>query len=171
MLIVNFKYKKRSDDIIYGQIKRAASSIKSQMNNEGFNVLRNNVVVYDEKASLLFLLESLEISKNEIRVGPDVFSADYSTKFITINAKKSKLIWTDKDGKLKSLQARRYQNAKAYLNDLIKNHIGESGIPKGLRSDFKRGFKITVGKEEMNKSIKKSISKLITTDDSTFSTN
>ena len=171
MLIVNFKYKKRSDDIIYGQIKRAASSIESQMNNEGFNVLRNNVVVYDEKASLLFLLESLEISKNEIRVGPDVFSADYSTKFITINAKKSKLIWTDKDGKLKSLQARRYQNAKAYLNDLIKNHIGESGIPKGLRSDFKRGFKITVGKEEMNKSIKKSISKLITTDDSTFSTN
>ena len=71
-------------------------------NNEGFNVLRNIVVVYDEKASLLFLLESLEISKNEIRVGPDVFSADYSTKFITINAKKSKLIWTDKDGKLKS---------------------------------------------------------------------
>ena len=171
MLIVNFKYKKRSDDIIYGQIKRAASSIESQMNNEGFNVLRNNVVVYDEKASLLFLLESLEISKNEIRVGPDVFSADYSTKFITINAKKSKLIWTDKDGKLKSLQARRYQNAKAYLNDLIKNHIGESGIPKGLRSDFKRGFKITVGKEEMNKSIKKSISKLITTDDATISTN
>ena len=176
MLIVNFKYKKRSDDIIYGQIKRAASSIESQMNNEGFNVLRNNVVVYDEKASLLFLLESLEISKNEIRVGPDVFSADYSTKFITINAKKSKLIWTDKDGKLKSLQARRYQNAKAYLNDLIKNHIGESGIPKGLRSDFKRGFRIIyyqdfLNPEELHKSVKKSISKLITTDDSTFSTN
>ena len=176
MLIVNFKYKKRSDDIIYGQIKRAASSIESQMNNEGFNVLRNNVVVYDEKASLLFLLESLEISKNEIRVGPDVFSADYSTKFITINAKKSKLIWTDKDGKLKSLQARRYQNAKAYLKDLIKNHIGESGIPKGLRSDFKRGFRIIyyqdfLNPEELHKSVKKSISKLITTDDSTFSTN
>ena len=65
-LVVNFKYKKRSDDIIYGQIKRAATSIESQMTKEGFNVLRSDAVAYDEsKASLLFLLESLTISKNE----------------------------------------------------------------------------------------------------------
>ena len=31
-LVVNFKYKKRSDDIVYGQIKRASSSIESQLN-------------------------------------------------------------------------------------------------------------------------------------------
>ena len=60
LLIVNFTYKKRSDDIVYGQIKRASSSIESQMINEGFNVLRNDAIAYDEtKASLLFLLESL----------------------------------------------------------------------------------------------------------------
>ncbi|MBC8251771.1 MAG: CCA tRNA nucleotidyltransferase, partial [Candidatus Nitrosopelagicus sp.] len=97
-LIINFKYRKRSDDIIYGQIKRASSSIESQMINEGFNVLRNNSIAYDEtKASLLFLLESLTISKSEIRTGPDVFSGDFSTKFININSKKSKLMWTDKE--------------------------------------------------------------------------
>ena len=171
VLIVNFKYKKRSDDIIYGQIKRAASSIESQMVKEGFNVLRNDVIAYNEnKADLLFLLESPIISKNEIRTGPDVFSADYSSKFIHINSKKSKLMWTDKDGKLQTIQTRRYENAKLYLNDLIKNHIGESGIPKGLRSDFKNGFKITTGKDKQNKSVKKSISKLITTDETAFST-
>tara|TARA_B100001167_G_scaffold190923_1_gene159172 strand:+ start:1130 stop:2476 length:1347 start_codon:yes stop_codon:yes gene_type:complete len=171
VLIVNFKYKKRSDDIIYGQIKRAASSIESQMVKEGFNVLRNDVIAYNEnKADLLFLLESPIISKNEIRTGPDVFSTDYSSKFIHINSKKSKLMWTDKDGKLQTIQTRRYENAKLYLNDLIKNHIGESGIPKGLRSDFKNGFKITTGKDKQNKSVKKSISKLITTDETAFST-
>jgi tRNA nucleotidyltransferase (CCA-adding enzyme) len=86
MLIVNFKYKKRSDDIIYGQIKRAANSIESQLNKEGFNVLRSDPIVYDEnKASLLFLLESLQISKNEIRTGPEVFSSDFSNKFIFRN--------------------------------------------------------------------------------------
>ena len=53
----------------------------------------------------------------------------------------SKLMWTDKEGKLQSLQTRRYENAKTYLNDLIKNHIGQSGIPKGLRNDFKKFFK------------------------------
>ena len=62
VLVINFKYKKRSNDIIYGQIKRASNSIESQMNKEGFNVLRNDSVAYDEnKASLLFLLESIKI--------------------------------------------------------------------------------------------------------------
>ncbi len=47
-LIINFKYKKRSDDIIYGQIKRAATSLESQMNKEGFNVLRSDAIAYNE---------------------------------------------------------------------------------------------------------------------------
>ena len=172
ILVINFKYKKRSDDIIYGQIKRAVSSVESQMKKEGFNVLRNGVVAYDEnRASLLFLLESLSISKNEIRTGPEVFSSEFSSKFISINSKKSKLMWTNKDGKLQSLQTRRYENVKSFLNDLIKNHIGESGIPKGLRADFKTGFKITSGKDKQNISVKKSISRLLTTDETAFSIN
>ena len=171
-LIINFKYKKRSDDIIYGQIKRAATSLESQMNKEGFNVLRSDAVAYNESnASLLFLLESLSISKNEIRTGPDVFSGDFSAKFIHTNSKKSKLMWTDKEGKLQSLQTRRYQNVKSYLNDLIKNHMNDSGIPKGLRTDFKTGFQIKSGKDKQSISVKKSISKLITTDDTAFSIN
>jgi len=172
MLVINFKYKKRSDDIIYGQIKRATNSIGSQMNKEGFNVLRNDSLVYDEnKASLIFLLESTIISKNEIKTGPEVFSSDFSSKFISINSKKSKLMWTDREGKLQSLQTRRYENAKSFLNDLIKNHIGESGIPKGLRTDFKTGFKISSGNDKQNISVKKSISRLLTTDDTAFSIN
>jgi len=171
-LVINFKYKKRSDDIIYGQIKRASSSIESQLNKEGFNVLRNDAVAYDDdKACLVFFLESLNASKNEVRTGPEVFSKDFAAKFININSKKSKLMWTDKDGKLQSLQKRRYDNAKSYLNDLIKNHIGESGIPKGLRADFKIGFKISSANDKQNTSVKKSISKLLTTDDTVFSTN
>ena len=171
-LVINFKYKKRSDDIVYGQIKKASGSIESQLNKEGFNVLRNDAIAYDENsASLLFLFESLTISKNEVRTGPEVFSSKFASKFININSKKSKLMWADKDGKLQSLQSRRYDNAKKYLSDLIKNHIGESGIPKGLRADFKAGFKITSGNDKQNTSVKKSISKLLTTDDTAFSTN
>ena len=172
ILVIQFIYKKRSDDIIYGQIKRATNSIESQMNKEGFNVLRNDSLAYDENvAGLIFLLESITISKNEIRTGPEGFSSDFSSKFININSKKSKLMWTDRGGKLQSLQTRRYQNAKSFLNDLIKNHIGESGIPKGLRADFKTGFEISTGVRLQNKSVKKSISRLLTTNDTAFSTN
>ena len=49
------------------------------------------------------------------------------------NLKKSKLMRSDEDGKLQSLQTRRYENAKAYLNDLTKNHIDDSNIPDGLK--------------------------------------
>ena len=68
-----------------------------------------------------------------------------------MNSKKSKLMWTNNEGKLQSLQTRRYENAKSYLNDLIKNHLGESGIPKGLKADFKTGFKINSGKDKQSK--------------------
>ena len=172
ILVIQFIYKKRSDDIIYGQIKRATNSIESQLNKEGFNVLRNDSLAYGENiAGLIFLLESITISKNEIRTGPEVFSSDFSSKFININSKKSKLMWTDRDGKLQLLQTRRYQNVKSFLNDLIKNHLGESGIPKGLRADFKTGFEISTGVRLQNISVKKSISRLLTTNDTAFSTN
>jgi tRNA nucleotidyltransferase (CCA-adding enzyme) len=175
VLFVHFKYKKRSDDIIYGQIKRAVTSIESQLNKEGFNVLRTDALAYDDnQASLLFLLESLTINKQEIRTGPEVFSNDFSSKFININVKKSKLMWIDKDGKIKSIQTRRYENAESYLNDLIKNHIGESGIPKGLRADFKAGFKIVeydrLEKAGWESAVRRS-QRLVNTDDRSFSNN
>ena len=83
-------------------------------------------------------------------------------------------MWIDKGGKIKSIQTRRYENAKSYLNDLIKNHIGESGIPKGLRADFKAGFKIVeydeLKKAEWTSAVRRS-QRLVTTDDRSFSTN
>jgi len=172
VLVINFKYKKRSDDIIYGQIKRATNSIESQMNKEGFNVLRSDSLAYAENnASLIFFLESIIMPRNEVRTGPEVFSSDYSSKFISVNSKKSKLMWVDKNGKLQLLQTRRYENGKLFLNDLIKKRLVESGIPKGLRTDFKSGFKILVGKDRQNTSVKNSISRLLTTNDTAFSTN
>ena len=178
---IQFKYKKRSDDIIYGQIKRAASSIESQLNKGGFNVLRTDSFVYDEnKACLLFLLESLTINKDEIRIGPDVFSSEFASKFININVKKSHLMWTGKDGKLQSLVSRKYDKVGTYLNALIKNHMGESGIPKGLRADFKAGVRIIYAggsKQQFmklfweNKPVFNRASALTKTDDRAFSTN
>ena len=175
MLFVHFKYKKRSDDIIYGQIKRATTSIESQLNKEGFNVLRTDTLAYDNnQASLIFLLQSLTINRQKIRTGPEVFSSDFSSKFIHTNSKKSKLMWIDKDGKIKSIQTRRYENAKAFLNDLIKNRLGESGIPKGLRADFKAGFKIVeygaLKYAKWTSAVQRS-QRLVNTDDKAFSTN
>ena len=51
---------------------------------------------------------------------------------------------------------------------------GESGIPKGLRADFKAGFKIVeygeLKKAEWTSAVRRS-QRLVTTDDRSFSTN
>ena len=120
-LVVEFSYKNRSEDIIFGQIKRAANSLESQLTNEGFRVLRNDAMIYDaDKAAILILVENILINKNQIRAGPEFFEDRFSSKFIEVNVKKSKLMWVDKFGKLQSLQKRNYHNAKLFLNKTLE---------------------------------------------------
>jgi len=92
-----------------------------------------------------------------IREGPKFFSESDSEKFIAKNFKKGEMMWIDNKGKILSLQKRKINNAKSFLNDLLKNHINKSGIPKGLKNDFKKGFKIklleSISQQHKTKSI------------------
>lgn len=171
-IVIKFNFKKRSPDIIWGQIKRAANSLAVQMNIEGFNVLRNSAVTDEKKeAWLLFLLQSLKIDKDHVREGPDFFMGANSDIFITKNAKKSKVMWIGKNRKILSLQKRQHYDVGVFLRNLLKNHLNKSGIPKGLKDDFKNGFKIIHAKKAVGKSIKEAISELVSTDATIFSSN
>jgi len=172
VIVVKFNYSPRSPDIIWGQIKRAANSLATQMEVEGFKVLRNGAATDEKKeAALFFVSQALEIEKNMIREGPKFFSESDSEKFIAKNFKKGEIMWIDNKGKILSLQKRKTNNAKSFLNDLLKNHINKSGIPKGLKNDFKKGFKIIPGNKITNRAIKEVLFELVTTDATIFSTN
>ncbi|MEK6877139.1 MAG: CCA tRNA nucleotidyltransferase, partial [Thermoproteota archaeon] len=168
-IIIKFNYKKRSPDIIWGQIKRATTAVAGQLELAGFEVLRKFSVT-DEKseAALLFLLRSPSIEKNMIRKGPDVFMRRESENYIAKNAKKSQIMWVDDIGKILSLQERPYHDAKAFLQYLLKKNLSTSGVPSGLVNDIKREFKILNGKQTTSKSIKKALLELITTDGLVF---
>ena len=142
--VVKFNYKARSPDIIWGQIKRAASALSTQMEVEGFTVLRH-MAFTDEKneACLIFEFDSLDIPKDMIHEGPEFFSEADSESFIAKNSKKSELMWINNKGKILSLQKRKHSNAKLFLQDLLKNNLDKSGVPRGLKTDIKKGFKIT----------------------------
>ncbi|MAP70646.1 MAG: CCA tRNA nucleotidyltransferase [Candidatus Marinimicrobia bacterium] len=171
-IVISFSYKNRSEDIIFGQIKRAANSFESQLTQEGFRVLRNDAMIYDnEKAAILILLEDILVNKNQIKTGPEFFEDKYSNKFIQVNVKKSKLMWVDKHGKLQSVQKRNYYDAKMFLNKMLKMNLTKFGIPKGLQNDFKMHFSVILGDKITNKSIKTAISKLTSTNATIFSSN
>lgn len=168
-IIVRFNYKKRSPDIVWGQIKRASNAVSGQLKLAGFDVLKSSAVT-DERseAALLVLLRSLRIERHVIKKGPDVFKRKESEKYIAKNSKKTQLMWIDESAKILSLQERTYYDAKAFLQYLLRKNLSSSGIPRGLVPDIRKGFKVLNGKQAVSKSIKKALSELITTDGLVF---
>ena len=169
IVVVQFKFKDRSDDIIWGQIKRASNALKTQLELGGFTVLRNSSIKDEkENAALIFLLHAKKIENSLIRVGPEISSKDHCEKFISANSKKSQLMWIDENGKIKSLQKRKYSDARLFLQNLLKNNLKNSGIPNGLEKDFKKGIKIIDADKVTTKSIKEAIANIAVTDETIF---
>ena len=170
-VVVKFNYKSRSPDIIWGQAKRGATALAGQLELAGFEVLRKSAVV-DEKseAAMLFLLRSTIIEKFMIKNGPDVFRRTDSQSFISSNSK-NMLTWIDDYGKIRSMQEREFYDARKFLQNLLKKNLVKSGIPGGLRPDIRRGIKVVKSSQVTNKSIKKALADLTSTDELIFGTN
>jgi len=168
VLVVKFYFKIRSPDIIWGQIKRANNSLKTQLEIGGFKVLRNTSYTDEKKeAYLLFLLESPIIPKKYSKIGPEFFRENDCRSFISKNISKTELMWINGDGKIVSLEKRKNPDVVKFLSQFLKNNL-QTGIPKGLQGDFKKGFKVFLGIKNLTKSIKEVSKDLISTDDTIF---
>ena len=164
LVTIKFDFKSRSPDIIWGQIKRATSSLATQLELAGFEVLRYNSYTDQKKeAALFFLLRSTEITSTYTKVGPEFFREDSCSSFIAKNQKNSEMMWIDEDKKIVSLEKRKHTKAEKFITKFLKENL-QTGIPKGLQGDFKKGFKIIAGKKGMSKSIKEAASELVSTD-------
>jgi len=169
IIAVQFRFKNRSDDIIWGQIKRASNALKTQLELGGFTVLRNSSIKDEkENAALIFLLHAKKIENSLVRIGPEISSKTHCEKFILANSKKSQLMWIDDKGKIKSLQKRKYDDVILFLKNLLRNNLKNSGIPKGLEKDFKTGVKVISANKASNKSIKEAATNIAVTDETIF---
>lgn len=170
VVTVDFEYSKRSPDVMWGQIKKASLSLSRQLGAGGFNVVRHTAFSDENgRSALVFLLESVDISKNHVNRGPDVFKERDSGSFVAKNRRKSRLMWVDKEGRLLSLEAREFSNAGGFLQNLLTAGMGRSGVPKGLKADLRSGFRISVGGRGLRKSIKEDLAGFVSTDEKIFS--
>ncbi len=167
VLAVRFGFRPRSSEEIWGQAKRAAASLATQLGVAGFSVLRSAAWT-DEKrdACLLFLLESVKIPGIRVKDGPGIFMEGYADRFIGKNSRKSRLMWVG-GGRIFSLEERRFSDARLFLRDLLEDG-GRAGLPKGLREDFASGFRVYSGTGRMGKSIKEAARDLVSTDEAFF---
>ena len=171
VLVVKFNFKMRSPDIIWGQVKRATTSLTTQLELGGFNVLRSKSYSDEQnEAYLFFLLESTKIPKNYSKSGPEFFRESDCNSFISKNISKTELMWIGDDKKIISLEKRKYNDVVKFMTELLKNNL-QTGIPKGLQSDFKKGYRVSVGNKNLSNSIKEAISDLISTDGTIFHSN
>ena len=49
------------------------------------------------------------------------------------------------------------------MSEFLKKNL-QTGMPKGLLADFKRGFRVSIGNKNLGKSIKEEAGELISTD-------
>ena len=165
LLVIKFDFKIRSPDTIWGQIKRATSSLSTQLELGGFDVLRSKPHTDQQKeVYLFFLLESTKIPEIYTKNGPEFFRENSSKSFISKNLGNTELMWIGNNRKIISLEKRKHTEAVKFMIEFLKKNL-QTDIPKGLQSDFKRGFKVSVGNKNLSKSIKEAASELISTDD------
>ncbi len=164
LLVVKFDFKSRSPDVIWGQIKRATSSLVIQLELGGFTVLRSKSYTDQvREAYLLFFLKSTKISNIYSKNGPEFFRESGSKSFISKNLKNTELMWIGTNGKIISLEKRKHSDAVNFMSEFLKKNL-QTGMPKGLLADFKRGFRVSIGNKNLGKSIKEEAGELISTD-------
>jgi tRNA nucleotidyltransferase (CCA-adding enzyme) len=171
IMVIEFKYGDRPSDVIWGQLKKMTKSICKFVESYGFRILKYQCNVHEkEKVCVIALLyESLTISKLSFKVGPEIFRLHDVEKFIEIN-NGSPLKWLDNDSRTRCLLFREFTNAKDYLEFILANKPDLIGIPRGLKADFFRSFKIATLDQNLSldEHIKNTVSELLYTDGRVF---
>ena len=173
LLIIEFDYRKRSPDVIWGQLKRSLNAISKQLELADFKVLRNRCVTdaAEKSAAFIYLLECITLSSYAEKVGPEIFRRNETRNFIIKNKKDSLLMWVDgKDMRVTTVVRRKAVSAKSYTDSLLTTKINNIGITKGLMDDIQDTIRIYTGDEQskIKGSLRNTINELLKTESFIF---
>jgi len=173
LLIIEFDYRKRSPDVIWGQLKRSLNAISKQLELADFKVLRNRCVTdtAGKSAAFIYLLECITLSSYAEKVGPEIFRRNETRSFIVKNKKNSLLMWVDgKEMRINTVVRRKAVSAKSYVNCLLTTKINNIGITKGLMDDIQDTIRIYTGDEQskIKATLRNTINELLKTESFIF---
>ena len=132
VLVVEFSHKRKSPDVIWGQLKRSINSIAMQLELTHFSVLRSSCLT-DERnsAALVFLLESITLPPYMKKKGPQIFRRKDAASFLS-NRKKPLSIWVDREMRVALLEKRKATDARKFVKSLLLNDVEKSGVSRDL---------------------------------------
>lgn len=172
IVVIKFTHKKRSQDIIWGQLKSSMNAIVKQLDINGFTVIRSTCSTDEEgKGVFAFMLESVMLPKLIVKQGPKVFSHNDSMKFLEKNLDRGNLLWVGNDARILALVNNKFTDAAVFLKSLLTKNIATSGIAQGLMSDLKKHVDIYTGsklRKTKESFVREALDELVATDQFAF---
>lgn len=136
ILIVEFRHKEKSPDVIWGQLRRSLGAVAKQLELADFEVFRASCAS-DEKGSgaMAFLLGSLTLPPFTKRKGPEIYMRDNSASFLTNSKTRPHVAWVDADMRAAVLASRKVTDAKGFVRSLFGGRSNGSGITMDMLAD------------------------------------
>ncbi len=149
-LVVTFRNRPRSDDILWGELRKSISALVTRMEILGFKVLRSTPASSESgESAFLFLLLDRNISDQMLRIGPELFRQGDLERYLLKNKGKYVLTWIGKDGRALSIFQRDKESTSAFSVTrrlLTSKKDNESiGLSKSIRNEIHHGFSILDG--------------------------
>jgi len=166
LLIVEFKIRKRSPDVIWGQLKRSLTALSKQLSISGFNAFGSTCITDEnEYAAFVFLVEFTTLPSFTLNVGPEIFRMRDTETFIEKKMHKLTPFWINGNMRVVTIAERNNLSAKEYLSKLLSGNVSNVGINKDIIEDLRTGFDVYRGTErKLNRFIKSALSRLILND-------
>jgi tRNA nucleotidyltransferase (CCA-adding enzyme) len=166
LLIVEFKIRKRSPDVIWGQLKRSLTALSKQLSISGFNAFGSTCITDEnEYAAFVFLVEFTTLPSFTLNVGPEIFRMRDTETFIEKKMHKPTPFWINGNMRVVTISERNNLFAKEYLSKLLSGNVSNVGINKDIIEDLRTGFDVYRGTErKLNRFIKSALSRLILND-------
>ena len=166
LLIVEFKIRKRSPDVIWGQLKRSLTALSKQLSISGFNAFGSTCITDEnECAAFVFLVEFTTLPSFTLNVGPEVLRKRDTETFIERKMNKLIPFWINGNMRVVTISERNNLSAKEYLSELLSGNVSNVGINKDIIEDIRTGFDVYRGTErKLNRFIKSALSRLILND-------
>ncbi len=166
LIIIEFKIRRRSPDVIWGQLKRSLTALSKQLGVSGFNTFGSTCITNEkEYAAFVFLLEFTTLPSFTLNVGPEVFRKHDTERFIEKKINELIPFWINGNMRVVTISDRNNVCAKKYLSELLLGNATNVGLNKDIIEDLSSGFDIYRGTErQLNRFIKLALSRLILND-------
>ena len=146
-LVVTFRSKWRSPDILWGQLRKSAAAVANKLDTLGFHILRTSVASDESSQSaFLFLFPEEKIGRMHARKGPEYFRGDEVRNYYEKNRRKAILTWIGEEGRVESVFPRDITNATDALKKLLSKQIDSTGVSEEIKREISKGFKVSSGK-------------------------